>query len=829
MKGMAKSRSVLPALIVIVAAALLHPGAAVARSTIDERADQPSTTGRVVATISTLEGTVHLAGVQVELRTSSDATILARTTTDGAGAVSFPDVPPGRYILRATRPGFIPADSAEFQVRADQVAEVLLDIRLTFAMPTIEVHAEAPSTTNSVQPVSMSDMLAGSLLEVAPLEGDDFQSLLQLLPGVVRGPDGRLRIKGGHPTQGALQISSASLIDPSSGDFDLDLPGQSVESVEVLANPFAAEYGRFSTSITQVRTRRGTNEWEIKPGNLMPRLRSSLTIRAFEPRLSVRGPLKHDRAFLSQDFQFRHVATPVKSLPDEPEIRLRSLDSFSRVDTVISARHTLGGGVIAFPREIARATMNTFRPPEATPDFSQSGWSTGIVDRVALAPDIAFETTLSGRWFEINVNSDGRTPMIYAPQSQSGSFFNDQEREVHSLQWVEALSVSRDWRGQHVLKFGTDAQWSQFRGSSASRPVEIRRVDGTLAERTVFDGGSEQDVSGAELALFVQDRWRVGPRLTFELGARLDREAIVEHVSWSPRAGAAISVAPEGRAILLGGYGRFVQRTPFNVAAFPSYERRTVSRFAADGSPLGPAVAFANVIDADLRTPAAHVGNVEWDQRFGRRLILKLEFLRRLGSHAYVLTPNPAAREFRLSNTGRSRYREFEATGRYLGGERRDLTVSYVWSQGTADYNDYDQFYGNLRNPIIRTNENNLISTDVPHRLLVRGTVGLPGRWDFAPVLELRSGFPWSAVDELQNFVGPRNRTGRLPAVRTLDFTLARPWHFRKYRFRGGLKLYNAFGSSSDRDVQNNITAPDFGTFYNPIERSIGFVFGSVK
>src|SRR5258705_10054321 len=119
----------------------------------------------------------------------------------------------------------------------------------------------------------MSDMLSGSLFEVAPLEGDDFHSLLSILPGVVRDADGRLRIKGGQPSQGALQISSASLNDPSSGDFDLDLPAQSVESVEVLANPFAAEYGRFTSSVTQIRTRRGTNDWEIKPGNLLPRLR----------------------------------------------------------------------------------------------------------------------------------------------------------------------------------------------------------------------------------------------------------------------------------------------------------------------------------------------------------------------------------------------------------------------------------------------------------------------------------------------------------------------------------------------------------------------------
>jgi hypothetical protein len=97
------------------------------------------------------------------------------------------------------------------------------------------------------------------------------------------------------------------------------------------------------------------------------------------------------------------------------------------------------------------------------------------------------------------------------------------------------------------------------------------------------------------------------------------------------------------------------------------------------------------------------------------------------------------------------------------------------------------------------------------------------------PVYEWRTGFPWSAVNEFQDYVGERNRAGRLPSVNTLDFTLARPWHFRKYRFLGGIKIYNAFNTSNGRDVQNNIASPDYGKFYNPIERSIGFVVSSVK
>lgn len=786
-----------------------------------------ATSGRVAATVTTLEGTVQMPGVQVELR-DERSVLLAITTTDGGGRVLFPDVPAGRYTLTARRAGFFDDSSAPFDVRLGQTASVLLDIRLTFTAPTVDVRAERPAS-DSVQPVSMSDMLDGTLLDTAPLQGDDFQNLLPLLPGVVRSPDGRLRVRGSQPAQSALQISTASLNDPSTGDFDLDLPSPSVESVEVLANPFAAEYGRFSAAVTQIRTRRGTNDWEFKPGNLMPRFRGDFSIRGFEPRFSVRGPLRRDRAFLAYDVQFRYLATPVRSLPGEPDIALRSFDSFTRIDMVLSSRHTLVGGLIAFPREVEYATLSTFRPPPVTPDLDQNGAAAGLQDRIALTPNLVLESTLSTRRFRVDVGPDAVGEMVYQPQTQSGTFFNRQGRDVGSIQWVESLSLSREWHGEHVFKVGSDLQWAAFDGTSESAPIDVRRLDGTLAERTVFEGRTQQAVSGVELAMFAQDRWRIGARVTVEAGLRFDRDPIVQRINWSPRAGVALALLPEGRGILRLGVGKFVGRSPLNVGAFASYEDRIVTRYDAAERPLGPAVRLTNVADAQLSTPYASVATAEWNQRFGRRLLWKAGIIGRRGVHEFVVDPRPEDGEMRLSSRGTSRYTELENTVRYLGNDRRDISVSYVWSEGLQDLNGYDQFYGNFRAPIIRPSEYNLSPLDVRHRVLVRATVGLPGQWDFAPVLELRSGFPWSAVNEYQDFVGPRNRTGRLPAVRTLDFQLTRLWRFRKYQFRAGVRVYNAFGSDASRDIQANVTAPDYGTPYNPIERSIGVVFGTSR
>ena len=808
----------------------LSSAARVARIQVPAVQATPSGPARVVVTIS-LEG-VRIPAVNVTLTDVDGNITIARTTSDEIGQVAFPDVPPGHYVVKAQRDGFADSESARFTVSSGETEQVLVEMRLTFVRESVDVVVPANSPTESMQPVAVSDLLSGAKMDIQPLAGDDFQSLLTVLPSTIRGPEGRLRVKGGAPTTGALQMSSASLNDPSTGDFDLELPGGAVESVEVLSNPFAAEYGRFSTSVTQVRTKRGTNDWLFKPDNLVPGFGKGFAfVSKFEPRFSISGPIKRDRLLLGQYFQYRYVQTRVKSLPGEPQIGLHSFDSFTRLDGVLSSRHALTGGVIYYPRKITNATLSTFRPEETTPKFTQSGFSAGLVDRLILSAHAVLESTLALRTFEVDQKTQGPLPMIYAPQGQSGNFFNRQERNVRSVQVVEGLTMSKDdWFGQHVFKVGVDLQASRFDGENYSQELDVVRLDGSLAERTTYTPAvTNPEVTGTEVALFVQDRWRLNDRLNVELGFRADQDGVVERMNYSPRAGIAVSLLPEGRGILRGGFGKFAERTPLNVGAFTQYDTQTVSRFAADGTAIGTPVTFAHAVDGSLEVPESIVQTVAWDQRFGRLFFFKMAYLHRNGSHGYTVEPDASRGQLTLGSTGASKYWELETTGRFLASEHRDLSVSYVRSHASHDLNDYDQFFGSFRNPIIRSNEHALSATDVPNRLIVRGSIGLPAKLVLVPLYEWRTGFPWSAVNEFQDFVGPRNESGRLPTVSSLDFTLARPWHFRKYRFTAGIKIYNAFNSGDERDVQNNITSPDYGRFYNPIERSIGFVVGTTR
>ena len=266
--------------------------------------------------------------------------------------------------------------------------------------------------------------------------------------------------------------------------------------------------------------------------------------------------------------------------------------------------------------------------------------------------------------------------MVYAPETQSGSFFNDQEREVSSLQWVEALSLSRDWRGQHVFKVGTDLQRSHFTGFSASRPVEIRRLDGSLAERTVF--GARDAAGGRRHRVRACSRRTAGAsdsRLTFELGLRLDRDAVVERVEL-----VAARRRGDRRA---AGRARHPARRLRQVRAADAAQRRGVPVVrAAHGHALradGTAARPAGDVRQRPRRRSAHAGSATSATSSGTSgsaggCCSSSSSCDATARTSTSLTPDPAAGELRLSSTGTSRYRELEATTRYLGGERRDLT-----------------------------------------------------------------------------------------------------------------------------------------------------------
>ncbi|HVJ56349.1 MAG TPA: carboxypeptidase-like regulatory domain-containing protein, partial [Terrimicrobiaceae bacterium] len=90
-------------------------------------ATSPTSESRVVVTL-VLEG-VRVPSVTVSLRSVDGNIVVGQTTSDSIGQVTFPDVPTGRYIVRAVRDGFADSESSPFDVRAGETEQVLVEMR----------------------------------------------------------------------------------------------------------------------------------------------------------------------------------------------------------------------------------------------------------------------------------------------------------------------------------------------------------------------------------------------------------------------------------------------------------------------------------------------------------------------------------------------------------------------------------------------------------------------------------------------------------------------------------------------------------------------------
>ena len=174
-----------------------------------------------------------------------------------------------------------------------------------------------------------------------------------------------------------------------------------------------------------------------------------------------------------------------------------------------------------------------------------------------------------------------------------------------------------------------------------------------------------------------------------------------------------------------------------------------------------------------------------------------------------------------LANNGRDFYREFQITGRYQIG-RQTLNVSYVRSKATGDLNDFNQFFGNNPQAVIRANARGPLPFDAPNRFLAWGEFSLPWKVTLMPVLDIHTGFPYSLVNEAREFVGPRN-DHRFRGFNSFDLQAYRQFRLpftKERKVKIGLGVFNLFNHSNPRDVQNDLDSPRFGEFFNSPNRT---------
>jgi len=743
------------------------------------------------------------------------------------GQFRFADVAPGDCSIVAELQGF---KSAVKTVAVKPAAAESLALQLDIEALHEEVTVVASQGTVDGSSVGARvDRITASVMQTAPIASERFQDALPLIPGVVRGPDGLLNINGTRSNQSALTFNNADGTDPVTGEDAIELPIDAVSVVQVRGAAFAPEFGLSAGAVTTVETQRAGDAWHITVNDLEPRPRRRAGefrgIESWTPRFTVGGPVVKGSVNFLESVQYEYSQTRVFGLPPfESDTKVQSFESYSRVDWTANPTNRFTGSVMVSPRKTTYAGLNTFNPQGVTPDIRNHNVLGSVSDQIVVGATGVFETRVSVKQFDSTIYpSQGSGPMVLAPEVNSGSYFNSQDRTSRRVEWLTTYASS-PLGPAHLLKMGAGVTYETFDGANRSRPVDIVRGDGTLSEEITFSGSGLLDRHRTALRGFGQDLLTVSTRLTVQFGARYDYDSFTSDVNVAPRGSFTLTASEDGRTVIRGGAGAFYDPIPLNVASFVQMQERATTLFEADGvTPVGPAMLMSNVIVSAVHTPRSINWNLELDREWFRNFFVRVGYQRRDQRFEPVLNPVTSVEgvsALMLATDGRSRYREGQITARYQFHSTDQIVASYTRSSAIGNLNDFNSYFGNIENPVIRPDARGPLPWDAPNRYLFWSNLSLPNGFTVFPVLDVRTGFPLSVVDEDRNFVGPRNEAGRYPTFVSLDLQVSKRLRLFGHDATVGLKVFNITDHFNPRDFQGNLASADFGGFANGVGRT---------
>jgi len=748
---------------------------------------------------------------------------MQQAIADEHAVCRFSGLAPGRYQVDAVAPGL--SGSNTVVVSQSGVTEVSVELRVALVKESVTV-TDSSDRADSTDPSEQTTVAKSTILN-SPNKDDRIDSVLPLIPGVVRGPDGLINMKGARGSQSGALINSANVTDPVTGNQAMTLPIDVVQSVTVVSNPYDPEYGRLTGAVSSVETTTGNYDgFHASVQNLLvrPRRRDGdfIGIESWTPRLTFTGPLVKHKVAFTQSFEYRFVRTPVYSLPQlTRDMKFEGLTSFTQIDANLTSRQTLTASFTLYPQKLNYLGLNTFTPQPSTPDLHQRGFMASIQHRDAIGSDGLLVSQFSFKRFDADVTANSTDPYQLLVETTAGGYFDLQRRRSDRVEWQETFQFGvRNWLGSHQLKVGTDYAHSSYDGHVDLLPVSIVGVDGVPVQSIEFGPASQFHVGENAIAWFIGDKWQPLQRLTVDLGLRFDHDSITGTTHPAPRAGFALMLTKDQKTVLKGGAGLFYDRVPLNTASFPFLPGRTVTTFDAGGNILS-STEYINALPSGLHNPRSTSWNVELDREVTSALVVRGSYQQRRTTRDFVLDPDAPLGILSLSNHGTSTYHEAQLTAQYKL-RRATINASYVRSKAYGDLNDFNQFFGNNAVAVIERDERGRLAFDAPNRFLAWGEWNAPFKLTLLPVLDVHTGFPWSPVDQDRDFVGPRD-SQRYPPFTSFDLQVTRqvrlPIPREHLKARVGFSVFNLFNQFNPRDVQADVDSLRYAALFNGVGR----------
>ncbi|MCW5976654.1 MAG: TonB-dependent receptor [Bryobacteraceae bacterium] len=857
----------------------------------------------------------------------------ARVRTDGQGYYQFLHVAPGEYEVRVDNPPFSPV-ARPLTVAAGQALQAPIRLALAGQSESIEVTASALALETARTQVS--EFVRPVEIDSLPLNGRNYLDLALLVPGVSRTNTGTpqqfaetsavpgtgISFSSQRNLNNNFVLDGLSLNDDAAGLAGAFFSQEVIREFQAVNAGGTAEFGRSSSGVLNITSKSGTNQ-------LHGRLYGFVRNQRFDARnplatrkdpltqtqygASLGGPIRRDKTFFFSNFEQTHrhaagfvtiapanVAAINAALAANPAYRGPRVTTgeyatgwdmssfFARMDHQVSAGNQLAWRYsfydIGSPNARGVGGLNDVSRGTRLDNRDQT---VAVTDVATLSPRTVNEARFQfarGRLAAPGNDLTGPAVNIAGIGNFGASTTSPVGRENNLFQANDSLSMVR---GSHSLRAGADFMLNRlniyFPGSQIAAAYAFSNLANFQTGRyQTFQqafGDPYQFQSNPNLGFFLQDEWRLLPRLTLQLGLRYDIQWLTSPIQTdynnvAPRFGIAWS--PGENTVIRASYGLFYDRVPLRATSNAlqrdgSKYRVALLSFGQAGAPAFPFQAEAfppglniniTTIDPRIQNSYAHQAGFQIERRLGAGLSVSAgyQWLRALhlilsrNVNVPTLTaaeaaargvPNLGRLDSRYGNVSRyegagdSYYNGLLLSAQYRPARRASVRLSYNFSKAIDDVGNF--FFSAPQDNFNLRDDRGRSDNDQRHRITASAVLESPfgnallRGWQLAPLFLYTSRLPFNIqlgfdrngdTNTNDRPVGVGRNTGRGFDYASFDFRLSRTFRLTEnWSLQGLAEAFNSLNRTNRAVPNNTITAPTFGratAVYDPRQIQFG-------